>query len=122
MSTGTTGVDEVCMSVSWTDGEVRDRSSVRSHGRRGDSSRCLGLPLRRQRHLELDLRELIGRFAYLAQERQPARVGADVGEQVIRHDLADAGVPILDRFVEPLERLFGLATEGIDVGNVDGTI
>jgi hypothetical protein len=59
----------------------------------------------RLRHVELDLRELLRRLADLAQERQPARVGVDLVEQVIRHDLAEAGVAVLDRLVEPLEGL-----------------
>ena len=35
----------------------------------------------RQRHLELDGRQLLGGFADALQERQPARVGMNVGEQ-----------------------------------------
>ena len=53
--------------------------------------------------LELDLRQLLRRLAELAQERQPARVGVDLVEQVLRHDLGEAGVAVLDRLVEPLE-------------------
>ena len=49
------------------------------------------LPLLRQRHLELDLRDLLRHHADLAQERQPARVGMDLGEQVLRRDFGQAG-------------------------------
>ena len=65
-----------------------------------------------QRHLELDLRQLLRRLANLVQERQPAWVGVDLVEQVIRHDLAEAAVAVLDRLVEPPERLVGLAAAG----------
>ena len=72
----------------------------------------------RLRHLELDLRQLLRRLADLAQERQPARVGVDLVEQVIRHDLGEAAVAVLDRLVEPRECLVGLAALGVDVGDV----
>src|SRR2546430_13536753 len=76
----------------------------------------------RQRHLELDLRQLLRRLANLAQERQPAWVGVDLVEQVIRHDLGEAAVAVLDRLVEPLERLVGLAAEGVDEADVVGRV
>ena len=79
------------------------------------------MPLR-QRHLELDLRQLLRRLADLAQERQPAWVGVDLVEQVIRHDLGEAGVAVLDRLVEPRERLISLAAVGVDVGDVVGRV
>src|SRR6478735_1020753 len=42
----------------------------------------------RQRHLELDLFELLGRVAYLAQERQPAWIVAQADEGGVRGDRA----------------------------------
>jgi hypothetical protein len=50
----------------------------------------------RQRQLELDLGQLLRRLADLAQERQLARVAVDLVEQVLWHDLAEAGVAALD--------------------------
>ncbi len=61
-------------------------------------------------------------LADLAQEWQPARVGADLVEQVLRHDLAEATVAVLDRFVEPLERLVRFAAVGVVVGDVVGPV
>jgi hypothetical protein len=55
---------------------------------------------------------LLRRLADLAQERQPARVGVDLFEQGLHHDLGEAAVPGLDRLVEPLERLVGLSNGG----------
>jgi len=46
----------------------------------------------RQRHFEFDLRELLGGLANLAQEGEPARVGVDVIEEVLRDDFGEAGV------------------------------
>lgn len=57
----------------------------------------------RQRHLELDFRQLLRRLADLAQERQPTRVEVHLFEKVVRHDFAKAGVAVLDRLVEPFE-------------------
>src|SRR5207244_1976912 len=74
----------------------------------------------RQRHLELDLRQLLRRLAELAQEREPAPVGMDLVEQVLRHDFANAGVAVLDCLVEPREGLVSLAAEGVDVSDVVG--
>src|SRR5262249_22301969 len=64
-------------------------------------------------HLELDLGELVGRFADLAQEGQPARVGVDFVEEVFRYDSAESPVVVCNRFVEPLERLVGITAEGV---------
>ena len=46
----------------------------------------------------------------------------DLVEQVIRHDLAEAAIAVLDRLVEPLERLVGLAAVGVDGCNVGGPV
>jgi hypothetical protein len=78
--------------------------------------------LRRQRDLELDLGELVGRFADLAQEAQPARVGMDLVEQVLRHNLGEPGVVLLERLVEPGKRLVGLAAESVNISDVVGSI
>ena len=72
----------------------------------------------RQRHLELDLGQLLRRLADLSQKRQPARVGVDLFEQVLSHDLAEARVAVIDRLAEPRESLIGLAPESVDVGDV----
>ena len=64
--------------------EAQWQSSVRSRRwLRGNLRRRLGLPLARQRDLELDLRERLGVPPDLAQERQPARVGMDTVEQQV---------------------------------------
>src|ERR1044071_5844272 len=62
-------------------------------------------------HLELDLGKLVGGLADFAHEGQPARVGVDLVEQVFCYDLAKSRVLVCDRFVEPLERLVGIAAE-----------
>ena len=68
----------------------------------------------RQGHLELDLRQLLRRLADLAQERQPARVGVDLVEQVLRHDLAEPGSLYSTALSSQAIALPGLATEGVD--------
>jgi len=55
------------------------------------------------------LRELFGGAADPAQEGAPARVGVHLVEEVLEDDLGLSGVAVLDRFVEPFERLVGLA-------------
>jgi hypothetical protein len=71
-----------------------------------------------RRQLELDLGELVGGLADLAQEGQPAWVGVDFLEQVVRCDVAESRVLVRDRFVEPRERLVGIAAECVDLGDV----
>src|SRR5881396_2248302 len=71
-------------------------------------------------HLELDLGELVGGLADFAQEGQPARVGVDFVEQILRYDSAESRVLVCDGLVEPLERFVGIAAERVDVGDVAG--
>src|SRR2546430_5580590 len=58
----------------------------------------------------------------MARTLQPAWAGVDFGEQVIRPVLAGAADAAIDRLVEPLERLVGLAAVGVDGGNVGGPV
>src|SRR5436189_4196421 len=75
----------------------------------------------RQRHLELDLGQLLRRLADLAQERQPARVPVDLVEQVFRHDLGKAARTVVFKLLtEPFEGFVRLAAEGVDERDVVG--
>src|SRR6187399_2163976 len=65
----------------------------------------------RQRHLELDLFELLGRVAYLAQERQPAWIVAQADEGGVRGDRAQIWLSVLKSFFEPFEAQVGLAAQ-----------
>src|SRR5262249_33264088 len=72
--------------------------------------------------LELDLGELIGGLADLAKEWQPARVGVDFVEQVLRHDFGESPVLVSERLIEPFERFVGIAAERVDVSDVVGCL
>src|SRR5262249_26869836 len=78
--------------------------------------------LRRQRHLQLDLLQLFRRRANLAEERQPARIVADIREQRLDRYAYESAVVIRDRLVEPFKRLIRLASKRKDVGNVVWTV
>src|SRR5438105_3469152 len=82
----------------------------------------LARSLRERGHRELDLAELVGGLADFAQERQPPRVGVDFVEQAFRNDFAESWVVVTDCFIEPLERLVGIAAESVDVGDVVGHV
>jgi hypothetical protein len=69
-------------------------------------------------HFELDLGELIGGLAELAQEGQPARVAVDLVEQVLRYDIGESRVLVCYRLVEPIERFVRIAAECVDVRDV----
>jgi len=64
------------------------------------------------------LRELFGGAADPAQEGAPARVGVHLVEEVLEDDLGLSGVAVLDRLVEPFERLVGLATGIVDISSL----
>ena len=63
-------------------------------------------------HVELDRRELLGRHAVLAQERQPARVRMEILSTLGRRLSAESGIMVLDRLVQPFESVVGLASVG----------
>ena len=65
----------------------------------GAAVRLSGSPLLRYLDIELDCRELFGGLAEFAQERQPARVGVEVGEHRVDGDRAEIEVVIFDRLV-----------------------
>ena len=64
-------------------------------------------------HLELDLRELLGRLADLAKERQPARIAVDARRTGSHRRLRQARVLVLHRLVEPFERQVGFAAQRV---------
>src|SRR5688572_5606483 len=59
--------------------------------------------LGRHGHVELDRRELLGRLADLAQERQPARIVVEIGEQRVDRGVSQTPVLLGHRLVEPLQ-------------------
>lgn len=76
----------------------------------------------RQRHFELDLGELFGGLAQLAQEGEPTRVGMDPVEEGIRDDLGEAEIFIFNGLVQPLEGLVRVAPKRVDEGDTVGSI
>ena len=75
-----------------------------------------------QRHFELDGRQLLRGLADTLQERQPARVGLDVGERGFDCNVSQARVVVGHRLVQPLEGPVGLTPERQYIGDVVGRI
>ena len=85
---------------------ARDESITPDTGRRID--RAI-----RQRHLEFDPGELLGRLAELAQQRQPARIVVDPVEQRIQRQVEQVRVPVRDGLLQPLEGAVALPAERV---------
>src|SRR6478735_3262949 len=68
----------------------------------------------RQRHLELDLRELLRRGTDAAQERQPARIVVQGFEHRFGQRARQLRVVDRDGLVQPFERGIGLAAVGMN--------
>ena len=81
---------EAVPGIGWAKGDVRETGRPRVGRPRRDSGArgVIGRDPRsvRQLHVQLDSGKLLRRFAELLQERHPARVFPDIGEQRLDND------------------------------------